>query len=179
MAHRCVPLSVRKYYNSQLPTPNSQRGMGLLPALRRDQDVQGAGIGAELAHPGRKCVLLQDESDDVRVGLGGKASWAFGRHQFLNSRGQLANFHVTPQEREALADEARRSVVTAQIVAVTSDARLLIRRPSAFSLRVRVHPIPYRPRLCRHGQEPTADCWPSTAADATDHFRSVTHLLIS
>ena len=68
---------------------------------------------------------------------------------------KLADFHVTPEKREALTDQAWGRVVAAKIVAMTPDARLLVRRAAAFRLRVGVDAIPHGTRL-RRGQHQAA-----------------------
>ena len=108
-----------------------------------DQDVKRGRIGAEFHAARWKCVLLQHECDDIDVRLSGQAARALWRHQLLHAGQKLTNFHVAPEKRETLTDEAWCRVVTTEIFAVTRDACLLVRSPPAFGLRIRVDAIPH------------------------------------
>jgi serine protease Do len=100
-------------------------------------------IGGQLSFSRRKRIPLQDERDDVGVGLDGKRAGAFGWHQLLNARRQLADLHVAPEKEKALAHKARSGVVATKIVAVTRGAGLLVRRTAAPGLSLGVDAVPH------------------------------------
>ena len=90
-----------------------------------DENVVEA-VGCKFLFSNGIAVGTKDERQDVPIGLGGQGVGTVGGHQLSDAPEQLTQGGPTPEEGEALPDQARRGGVAAQVGSVASRTRLRV-----------------------------------------------------